>query len=360
MNLTDRKESYNNYFKNFKKMPIIKKSRNHSLYNNNIVDLVNDENKRFYINTENNIFKDNYAIRKNDLKKYNLKNYKNLINNRRNFNNPSYEEQSEANIIKTFFDSLKLRTIKKELHKNKTHFFYKDKIGMTKSEISNKYSNNTYLNKRKDIFFPKKEKGYNSDFLNTIEKIDLQGFPNIIENKKINSKFRKKKTIGFPDIRIIKRNFKDLRSKVDELDYDFKKIKINFTNDNKQEEKSINASTKISFSKDNKNSEIIYDEDKKENYLKNQKYLNKYIEKLSSYKYKSNIINSYFKKKEKQNRNNDNLKIPTMYEKEEDILRNDNKTAMIQIKIIKQIKELKNKVKSNVDKDIFKVFKQNI
>ena len=116
MNLTDRKESYNNYFKNFKKMPIIKKSRNHSLYNNNIVDLVNDENKRFYINTENNIFKDNYAIRKNDLKKYNLKNYKNLINNRRHFNNPSYEEQSEANIIKTFFDSLKLRTIKKELH----------------------------------------------------------------------------------------------------------------------------------------------------------------------------------------------------------------------------------------------------
>lgn len=345
-----KKNKSNNFNQKFKKMPIIKSTLNISYFNNTNENIINSESRRLYINTENNIFKDDTNNnRRSELKKYNLKNYKNIISKRRQFNLPSYEEQNEVNIITTFFDSLKLRTMKKEFLKNKTHLFFKNKDMLTKNKLNDtnfNYTNLNSLKRKKNISIPKTE-------FNTLN--------NFCTREEDRPKIRKNKTIGFPDIKIIKNNFKNLFIKVKELNNDLEKNKIHkirYISEEKNEPK-INTN-KMLFLKNNKQSEIIYD-DENSNIIKNKKYLNKYIEKLSNYKYKSKVINSFFEEKEKQVKKDENeiILLPKDNENEDD-LRNYHKNLVIQKKIINQIKELKYQVKSNVDKDIFKVFNKHI
>ena len=75
-----KKNKSNNFNQKFKKMPIIKSTLNISYFNNTNENIINSESRRLYINTENNIFKDDTNNnRRNELKKYNLKNYKNKL-----------------------------------------------------------------------------------------------------------------------------------------------------------------------------------------------------------------------------------------------------------------------------------------
>ena len=363
------------YHKNNNKIPIIESTENNSVFSHTIKEAINNDNKKLFINTDNIIFKDKtFTKRKSNIKIYNLKNYKSIINKNNRYNSSSFEEQNEKNIIISFFDSLKLRTIKKEYLKNNTNLFFNNKGILTENKIGHKYFNNiNYFNntdlsrikrikisdnpKRKNFSIPKKELSYNSDLYNNSKTKSLKDFSNSLEKKIFNQRIKKNKTIVLPDIKEIKTNFKNLINKVEELDKDLKRHNINYIKDI-QEEKQFNNSNKKKLIRDKKYSDI-FDEEKNQNILKNKKYLNKYIMQFNNFKYKNKAVNSFFKEKEKQKNQNDDFS-SAKDKKEEEILRNNKKDALIQIKIMDQIKELKSKVKSNIDKDIFKIFNKKI
>ena len=364
------------YHKSNKKIPLIQSAENNSIFSNTIKEAVNEEKKKLFINTDNIIFKDKtFTKRKTVVKIYNLKNYKNIINKHNSFNSSSFEEQNENNIINSFFDSLKLRTIKKEFLKNNTNLCFKNKGIITENKISHKnfnninYFNNTDLSrtkrmeiydlpKRKNFSIPKKELSYNSDIYNNSKVKSLKDLSNSLENKKINQKIKKNKTIVLPDIKEIKSNLKNLFFKVEELDKDLKKQKINYIDDIPDEKKN-NNNIKMKIIRDKKNIILKLDEEKNQNILKNKQYLSKYIKQFDNFKYKNKAVNSFFKEKQKQKNQNDNFLL-LEDENEEEKLRKNQKDALIHIKIMDQLKELKNKVKSNIDKDIFKVFNKKI
>ena len=355
----------------------IRNIKNNPFFRKSYKDSLNEEKNRFYINTEYNIFNDKNNInRKNEKKKYNLSNYKNIINKKIGNNISSYEEQLEANLINSFFDSLKLRKVKKELLKNKTNFYFKDKNILTMNKINDNYNYNytnperlkmvkisNNLNKRRNLTLPKNGLNYNINNLKK-EKLNIKkDFFNSFENKPNNNnekKLKKNKTdkTEFPNIKIIKNNLEDLILKVDKLDNDFKKTKSNYLFESQDLQK-INSNIKIPYIKNKEISDINYNDEKNKNFLKNKKIFNKYIEKFTNYKYKNKAVNSFFKKKTELSKNNLNYILNINKQSEEDILRKEQKNSIIQIKLLNEIKELKNKVKSNIDKDIFKMFNKN-
>jgi len=363
--------------KNENEISKIRNIKNNSFFRKSYKDLLNEEKNRFYINTEYNIFNDKNNInRKNEKKKYNLSNYKNIINKKIGNNISSYEEQLEANLINSFFDSLKLRKVKKELLKNKTNFYFKDKNILTMNKINDNYNYNytnperlkmvkisNNLNKRRNLTLPKNGLNYNINNLKK-EKLNIKkDFFNSFENKPNNNnekKLKKNKTdkTEFPNIKIIKNNLEDLILKVDKLDNDFKKTKSNYLFESQDLQK-INSNIKMPHIKNKEISDINYNDEKNKNFLKNKKIFNKYIEKFTNYKYKNKAVNSFFKKKTELSKNNLNYILNINKESEEDILRKEQKNSIIQIKLLNEIKELKNKVKSNIDKDIFKMFNKN-
>ena len=355
----------------------IRNIKNNPFFRKSYKDSLNEEKNRFYINTEYNIFNDKNNInRKNEKKKYNLSNYKNIINKKIGNNISSYEEQLEANLINSFFDSLKLRKVKKELLKNKTNFYFKDKNILTMNKINDNYNYNytnperlkmvkisNNLNKRRNLTLPKNGLNYNINNLKK-EKINIKkDFFNSFKNKPNNNnekKLKKNKTdkTEFPNIKIIKNNLEDLILKVDKLDNDFKKTKSNYLFESQDLQK-INSNIKMPHIKNKEISDINYNDEKNKNFLKNKKIFNKYIEKFTNYKYKNKDVNSFFKKKTELSKNNLNYILNINKESEEDILRKEQKNSIFQIKLLNEIKEFKNKVKNNIDKDIFKMFNKN-
>ena len=342
MNLYKQNKNDNSLI-NLKQIPIIKKRINRSLFKRPIND--DNDNKRLYINIESNIFTDKYNNNtKNNIKKYNLKNYKNIINNRRKYNSASYEEQNEVNIITCFFDSLELRKIKKDFLKNKTHLLFGINDMRAKNVIkNNKYNCTTNTNRRKIINIPKRE--FNTTVNNYCRTFEKK--PKIKNNKEM----------GLPDIKTVKSNFKNLLLKVKELNIHLEKNNINRKYEKKNKLK--NDNNNILYDKNNKQGNMT-NIDESINIINNKKYLNQYMEKLCNYKYKNKKINSFFKEKENQIKKSktDNFIMPINNENENG-LEDYNKNIIIQKKIINQIKELKYKVKSNVDKDIFKIFNKN-
>ena len=269
------KESNNNYIeKKNEEIPMITNIRNLSIFTNTIKEPSNIRNKKMYINTENNIFKNrNNERRKNDSKKYNINNYENLINKKKGITFFSYKEECEANIIKSFFDSMKLRSRKREFMKNKTAFSLRDKSLFTKRKINYNYTNpdglrllrvTDNLYRRKNLTLPKKYIGYLDN-----QKSDLKELYNSHENKEYksnnkntmyNTKFTK-----FPNIKIMKKNFKNLYVKVDELENSLDIIKINDdNNDNKDKDNDNLNEPKLTVQTFKKSS--IKDNIKPENY----------------------------------------------------------------------------------------------
>ena len=377
--LIGTKESNNNYIeKKNEEIPMISNIRNLSVFTNTIKEPSNIRNKKMFINTENNIFKDrNNERRKNHSKKYNINNYEKLINKKKGITFFSYKEECEANIIKNFFDSMKLRSRKKEFMKNKTALSLRDKNLFIKRKINYNYTNPDGLSllrvtdnlyRRKNLTLPKKYIGYLDD-----QKSDLKELYNSHENKEYKSNNKNTmynyKFTKFPNIKIIKKNFKNLYEKVDELENSLDIIKINDNNnnsdnkdkdnDNLNEPKLTLKPFKKSSIKENIKPENYFKFEKKENYLKNKKYLNDYFEKISNnFKYKNKAINRYFKRKEMEIKNNETFTLPVNNEKEDIFYHN--KEKINQTNMLMKIKELKNRVRSNVDKDIFKMFNKKL
>ena len=332
--------------------------------NNLYVELQNKNNNRLLYdrNDMNNL--------KDSRRKYNLKNYRSIINKRRRFQVYTSEEELDTNVIDNFFNTMKIQAKKENFLKTKKFYTYRDKNITTNSNINYYYTNPDKLkiNEKTFNFSKKKNKTFNEemDFSQNTKDSNLNTISNSLDNKKFYKKISNKNLnkTEFPNIKIMKMNFENLASKVDELSNNLEKIRNNIKFDEESEnEIKINKANKTSFIKDkdkkNLNNDYIY-EDTNINFLKNQKYFNKYLDKLNTYKYKHKTINKFFERKEEQIKNNPDSKLNLRKESEKPLFRKragyDNYN---QLKLFNKIKELKNRLRSN-DEDIFKVFNQNL
>ena len=332
--------------------------------NNLYVELQNKNNNRLLYdrNDMNNL--------KDSRRKYNLKNYRSIINKRRRFQVYTSEEELDTNVIDNFFNTMKIQAKKENFLKTKKFYTYRDKNITTNSNINYYYTNPDKLkiNEKTFNFSKKKNKTFNEemDFSQNTKDSNLNTISNSLDNKKFYKKISNKNLnkTEFPNIKIMKMNFKNLASKVDELSNNLEKIRNNIKFDEESEnEIKINKANKTSFIKDkdnkNLNNDYIY-EDTNINFLKNRKYFNKYLDKLNTYKYKHKTINKFFERKEEQIKNNPDSKLNLRKESEKPLFRKragyDNYN---QLKLFYKIKELKNRLRSN-DEDIFKVFNQNL
>ena len=332
--------------------------------NNLYVELQNKNNNRLLYdrNDMNNL--------KDSRRKYNLKNYRSIINKRRRFQVYTSEEELDTNVIDNFFNTMKIQAKKENFLKTKKFYTYRDKNITTNSNINYYYTNPDKLkiNEKTFNFSKKKNKTFNEemDFSQNTKDSNLNTISNSLDNKKFYKKISNKNLnkTEFPNIKIMKMNFENLASKVDELSNNLEKIRNNIKFDEESEnEIKINKANKTSFIKDkdkkNLNNDYIY-EDTNINFLKNQKYFNKYLDKLNTYKYKHKTINKFFERKEEQIKNNPDSKLNLRKESEKPLFRKragyDNYN---QLKLFNKIKELKNRLRSK-DEDIFKVFNQNL
>lgn len=332
--------------------------------NNLYVELQNKNNNRLLYdrNDMNNL--------KDSRRKYNLKNYRSIINKRRRFQVYTSEEELDTNVIDNFFNTMKIQAKKENFLKTKKFYTYRDKNITTNSNINYYYTNPDKLkiNEKTFNFSKKKNKTFNEemDFSQNTKDSNLNTISNSVDNQKFYKKISNKNLnrTEFPNIKIMKMNFKNLASKVDELSNNLEKIRNNIKFDEESEnEIKINKANKTSFIKDkdkkNLNNDYIY-EDTNINFLKNRKYFNKYLDKLNTYKYKHKTINKFFERKEEQIKNNPDSKLNLRKESEKPLFRKragyDNYN---QLKLFNKIKELKNRLRSN-DEDIFKVFNQNL
>ena len=332
--------------------------------NNLYVELQNKNNNRLLYdrNDMNNL--------KDSRRKYNLKNYRSIINKRRRFQVYTSEEELDTNIINNFFNTMKIQAKKENFLKTKKFYTYRDKNITTNSNINYYYTNPDKLKIKENSFnfSKKKNKTFNEemDFSQNTKDSNLNTISNSLDNKKFYKKISNKNLnkTEFPNIKIMKMNFENLASKVDELSNNLEKIRNNIKFDEESEnEIKINKANKTAFIKDkdnkNLNNDYIY-EDTNINFLKNRKYFNKYLDKLNTYKYKHKTINKFFERKEEQIKNNPDSKLNLRKESENPLFRKragyDNYD---QFKLFNKIKELKNRLRSN-DEDIFKVFNQNL
>ena len=332
--------------------------------NNLYVELQNKNNNRLLYdrNDMNNL--------KDSRRKYNLKNYRSIINKRRRFQVYTSEEELDTNVIDNFFNTMKIQAKKENFLKTKKFYTYRDKNITTNSNINYYYTNPDKLkiNEKTFNFSKKKNKTFNEemDFSQNTKDSNLNTISNSVDNQKFYKKISNKNLnrTEFPNIKIMKMNFKNLASKVDELSNNLEKIRNNIKFDEESEnEIKINKANKTAFIKDkdnkNLNNDYIY-EDTNINFLKNRKYFNKYLDKLNTYKYKHKTINKFFERKEEQIKNNPDSKLNLRKESEKPLFRKragyDNYD---QFKLFNKIKELKNRLRSK-DEDIFKVFNQNL
>ena len=356
-----------------RRSPILKNIKNYLFVSDSLKDPTKSNNLYVALNNNNRLLNDRNDMNslKDSRRKYNLKNFRSIINKRRRFQVYTSEEELDTNIIDNFFNTMKIQAKKENFLKNKKLYTYRDKNLTTNSNINYYYTNPDNLKiKEKTFNFSKnKNKTFNEEIHfsqnskdNNLNSVDNKIFYEKIPNKSLNK-------TEFPNISIIKNNFKNLVSKVDELSNNLEKIKIHIKLDEENEnETKINKASKTTFIKDkNKdktketlNNDYIY-EDTNINFLKNQKYFNKYLDKLNTYKYKHKAINKFFEEKNEQIKNNPDSKLNLRKESENPLFRKragyDNYD---QVKLFNKIKEFKSRLRSNIDKDIFKVFNQNL
>ena len=366
-----------------KRSPILRNIKNYLFVSDSLKDPTKSNNLYVELHDNNKILYDRSGMNqlKDSRRKYNLKNYRSIINKRRRFQVYTSEEELDTNIINNFFNTMKIQAKKENFFKNKKLYTYRDQNLSTNSNINYYYTNpnNLKIKEKTFNFSKKKNKTFNEEipFSQNTKNNNLITISNSVDNKKFYEKISNKNLnrTEFPNIKIMKKNFENLASKVDELSNNLEKIKINIKVDEESgNEAKINEANKTTFIKDkdkNKdknnekekdtlNNDYIY-EDTNINFLKNQKYFNKFLDKLNTYKYKHKTINEFFERKEEQIKNNPDSKLNLRKESEKPLFR---KRAGYenynQLKLFNKIKEFKNRLKSNIDKDIFKVFNQNI
>lgn len=194
--------------------------------NNLYVELQNKNNNRLLYdrNDMNNL--------KDSRRKYNLKNYRSIINKRRRFQVYTSEEELDTNVIDNFFNTMKIQAKKENFLKTKKFYTYRDKNITTNSNINYYYTNPDKLKIKENSFnfSKKKNKTFNEemDFSQNTKDSNLNTISNSVDNQKFYKKISNKNLnrTEFPNIKIMKMNFKNLASKVDELSNNLEKLEI--------------------------------------------------------------------------------------------------------------------------------------
>ena len=364
-----------------KRSPILRNIKNYLFVSDSLKDPTKSSNLYVELHDNNKLLYDRGDMNKlkDSRRKYNLKNYRSIINKRRRFQVYTSEEELDTNIINNFFNTMKIQAKKENFFKNKKLYTYRDQNFSTNSNINYYYTNpnNLKIKEKTFNFSKKKNKTFNEEipFSQSTKNNNLITISNSVDKEKFYEKISNKNLnrTEFPNIKIMKKNFENLASKVDELSNNLEKIKINIKVDEESENESkINKANKTTFikvkdknkdkdkNKNTLNNDYIY-EDTNINFLKNQKYFNKLLDKLNTYKYKHKTINEFFERKEEQIKNNPDSK-PNLRKKSEKPLfrKRAGYENYNQLKLFNKVKEFKNRLKSNIDKDIFKVFNQNI
>lgn len=318
----------------------------------------NDYKDKLYINTESNIFSVKNEKEKKRIKTFNLKNYEKIFYKNREKNFLTLKEEKNAEIIKNIFDLIKIRMIKKEKTSNATTFAGIDKNKLKKYQINNTFTNQDAIRLISDkINKDKKDKflsnlSYEKDLFKTrtlfAEEITTNPKNTTILNTKRN----------FPNIMTLKNEILNLDKTSKQFNQNFiTKIKFMKTNsiDNK---KKFN----ISLIKPNKlttNSFNYYEDENNKNFIKNKKYFNNYIKKLSTYTYNNNIINKFF---ENKNKTTENLMEKALKAKRKIEVNDDEyyylheKSKHQSIPILNKINKIKKIFRFQVDKEIFNTF----
>ena len=368
-----------------KRSPILRNIKNYLFFSDTLKDQTNPNNLYVALNNNRLLYDRNDMNNLKDTRrKYNLKNYRSIINKRKRFQVYTSEEELDTNIIDNFFNTMKIQEKKENFFKNRKLYTFRDKNLSTNSNINYYYTNpnNLKIKEKTFNFSKKKNKTFNEEIhftqngknnnITISSSVDNKKFYEKISNKNLNK-------TEFPNIEIMKKNFENLASKVDELSNNFEKNKINIKlNEENENDIKMNKANRTTFikvkdkakdkdkiknkekDKDALNNDYIY-EDTNINFLKNQKYFNQYLDKLNTYKFKHKTINKFFERKEEQIKNNPDSKFNLRKETERPLFR---KRAGYenynQLKLFNKVKEFKNRLSSNIDKDIFKVFNQNI
>ena len=118
---------------------------------NNLYVELHDNNKLLYDRSDMNKFKDSR-------RKYNLKNYRSIINKRRGFQVYTSEEELDTNIINNFFNTMKIQAKKENFFKNKKLYTYRDQNFSTNSNINYYYTNPNNLKIKKKLSISVKRK----------------------------------------------------------------------------------------------------------------------------------------------------------------------------------------------------------
>ena len=371
-----------------KRSPILRNIKNYLFFSDTLKDPTNPNNLYVALNNNNRLLYDRNDMNnlKDTRRKYNLINYRSIINKRKRFQVYTSEEELDTNIIDNFFNTMKIQEKKENFFKNRKLYTFRDKNLSTNSNINYYYTNpnNLKIKEKTFNFSKKKNKTFNEEIrFNQNAKNNNITISSSVYNKKFYEKISNKNLnkTEFPNIEIMKKNFENLASKVDELSNNLEKnkinIKLNEENENDIKMNKANRTTfikvkdkdkakdKDKFKNKEKDKDVLINdyiyEDTNINFLKNQKYFNQYLDKLNTYKFKHKTINKFFERKEEQIKNNPDSKFNLRKETERPLFR---KRAGYenynQLKLFNKVKEFKNRLSSNIDKDIFKVFNQNI
>ena len=353
--------------KNTKTLDFLNGIKNISIFTDTIKEsFVNDYKDKIYINTDNNLLSVKNDNTKKNIRRFNLKNYEKIIKNNREKSFFTLKEENNAEIIKSIFDMIKTKKIKRESIINKTIFTSQNRNILTKYKTNNTFTNpdilriipnKIYNDKKIEIL---NNLSFEQDFLKTRTIIPKENpFYHNREHNMTISEIKRK----YFDIYPLKIELNNIDKTAKRFNQNFL-TKIKFGNKGSGENKKrLNINIFKSNNNDDANDIKYYEDENNKNFIKNKKYFNRYIKKFSHFKYNNNLINKFFESK-KDDVDNVPKYLPKMERKIEE---NDDEYYYLREKdriqkkpILKKIKIIKKRFKEQVDKEIFNIFNKKI
>jgi len=337
-----------------------------SIFTNSVKEsFKNNYNDKIYINTENNIFSVKNEKNPKDHKMFNIKNYEKIFKKNKEKNLFTFKEEQNAEIIKNIFDKIKIKKLKNPKSINRTIFVNRDKNIFTKYSINNTFTNPKAL-RTLSIKINKnlnKENNTNTSYENDYNIKNRTIIPkNLILYEKTQDISINHNKTKYPYI-------ESLRHEIINLDKKAKIFNKNITNKEKignkeplKDKKPLN----ITLLKPNNltmNNLDYYEDENKRNFIKNRRHINNYIKKLNNFKYNNDLINKFFERKKEDIDEFANYmpKVRKKIELEDEYYYLHKKPKIKPIPIINKVNALiKDRFKSQIDKEVFNIFNKKI
>ena len=346
-----------NFFKGIKETSIFTNSVKESFKNNYNDKIYNTENKIFSVKNDKN---------QKEHKVFNIKNYERIFKKNKEKNLFTFNEEQNAEIIKNIFDKIKIKKIKTQQSINKTIFANRDKNIFTKYSINNTFTNpnplrtlSNRINKNRTI-----ENNTNLSYENDYNIKNRTSFPkNLILYDKTQDISINQNQTKYPYI-------ESLRKEIIKLDKKAKIFNKNITNKinigNKEvikEKKPLNITLLKQNNLTMNNLDYFYEDERKKNFIENRKHINNYIKKLNNFKYNNELVNKFFERKKESIDEFANYmpKVKKKIELEDEYYYLHKKPKIKPIPIINKFNAfIKERFKSQVDKEVFNIFNKKI